>query len=997
LIGSGTPYVALFPVTVAVALIAGMGPAIVTGVLGSIATDYFFIEPLYSIDLDVMGLSRMAVVTLTSGFVGYFGEVLRAARAKAEKRALELRVSEERLAFALETSRTGAWDMDLVDHTAHRSLEHDRIFGYESLLPQWTYDMFLEHVVPEDRVLVDERFRQATVTQTDWNFECRIRRTDGAVRWIWAAGRHRPDGTGRVRRMAGIVQDITERKQAEEALRQSEIKYRTVADNTYDWEFWIDPEGRFTYCSPSCERVTGHKSEEFLADPRLRTRLIHPDDRPRFDNHLHEVEGNRVVGKGEWQFVRADGTCCWVAHVCQPIYDDSGRFLGTRGSDRDITDRKRAEESLRESEQYLSTVFRASPTGIFITRLADGLFLDVNEAYRQIIGYSADELIGRASPELNLWVDPRDRERIVKLLREQGRIENHEARFRRKTGETVDLLYSALPFERGGEPCILGVLTDITERKQMEEELRRARDELESRVRERTSDLDRTVAELQKQVEHRIKAEEAVKAEQKRVENVLERMPAYAVLLTPDHHVAYANRIFREWFGNDHGRTCYEFLFDRKEPCEPCETYTVLKTGKSHFWEWTGPNGRNYDIYDYPFTDTDGSPLIMEIGVDVTAHKQAQADLRSTSLYVRGLIEASLDPLVTISPDGKITDVNAATERVTGLPREHLIGSDFLNYFTEPAKARDGYKKVLSEGLVMDYALTIRCRDGRTTDVLYNATVYKNEAGEVQGVFAAARDITQKNAAEAELAGYRMHLEDLVKQRTEELARSNQDLEQFAYVASHDLQEPLRAVAGFVELLRRNLEDSLDDKAMEYMTFAIDGARRMQTLINGLLEYSRIGTQGKRLQKVNSQAALDEGLARLQASISESGAKITSDDLPTVTSDDLQLALLFQNLIVNAIKFRSDQIPRIHVSAIHQAGGWRFAVRDNGIGIESQYSERIFMIFQRLHSRDKYPGTGIGLAICKRIVERHGGRIWVESTPGRGSTFYFTVPDQGEP
>jgi light-regulated signal transduction histidine kinase (bacteriophytochrome) len=213
-------------------------------------------------------------------------------------------------------------------------------------------------------------------------------------------------------------------------------------------------------------------------------------------------------------------------------------------------------------------------------------------------------------------------------------------------------------------------------------------------------------------------------------------------------------------------------------------------------------------------------------------------------------------------------------------------------------------------------------------------------------------------------------------------------------VASHDLQEPLRAVSGFVELLRRNLKTSLDEKTNEYINFSIDGAKRMQSLINGLLEYSRVGTQGKKPQKIDAKLAFDEAIARLHASINESGAKITADDLPTVYFDDMQLTQLFQNLIGNAIKFRGDQTPQIHVSAVHQDGGWRFAVRDNGIGIEPQYAEKIFMIFQRLHTRKIYAGTGIGLSICKKIVERHGGKIWVESAQERGSTFYFTIPDK---
>jgi signal transduction histidine kinase len=268
-------------------------------------------------------------------------------------------------------------------------------------------------------------------------------------------------------------------------------------------------------------------------------------------------------------------------------------------------------------------------------------------------------------------------------------------------------------------------------------------------------------------------------------------------------------------------------------------------------------------------------------------------------------------------------------------------------------------------------------------------TNHKDEIGHLSRTFdKMTSDLKQTTASRDELN--REIIER--KQAQEELVRSNKDLEQFAYVASHDLQEPLRAVAGFVELLRRNLKNSLDDKTTEYMDFAIDGAKRMQSLISGLLEYSRVGTQGKEPQKVNSKEALDEALSRLQASIKETGAEITADGLPVIYFDDVQLSQLFQNLIGNAIKFRGEQSPRINIIAVRKDGEWQFAVSDNGIGIEPQYAERIFMIFQRLHSREKYPGTGIGLSICKKIVERHNGKIWVESKPGNGSTFYFTVP-----
>ncbi|MDD5305787.1 MAG: PAS domain S-box protein, partial [Deltaproteobacteria bacterium] len=387
---------------------------------------------------------------------------------------------------------------------------------------------------------------------------------------------------------------------------------------------------------------------------------------------------------------------------------------------------------------------------------------------------------------------------------------------------------------------------------------------------------------------------------------------------------------------------------------------------------------------------------------DVTERNRIAAELRVASLYARNLIETSLDTLVTISPDGKITDVNEATINVTGVSRRQLVGTDFSDYFTEPDKAREGYQQVFAEGFVTDYPLTIRHASGRTIDVLYNATIYRNESGEVQGVFAAARDVTERNKMEQELARYRLRLEELVRQRTSELektaadlARSNKDLEQFAYVSSHDLQEPLRAVAGFMSLLKQQHNDKLDAEAHEYIGHAISGAERMQTLINDLLTYSRVGARSAPSNPVSMKEALDTAVVNLSTAVAESRAVITHDPLPTVTANLPQMIQLLQNLVGNAIKFRGPRTPEIHVFARRDDGAWLFGVRDNGIGIEAGYHDRIFLIFQRLHSRTQYPGTGIGLALCKRIVERYSGRIWFESQPGEGTTFFFTIPDKG--
>ena len=254
--------------------------------------------------------------------------------------------------------------------------------------------------------------------------------------------------------------------------------------------------------------------------------------------------------------------------------------------------------------------------------------------------------------------------------------------------------------------------------------------------------------------------------------------------------------------------------------------------------------------------------------------------------------------------------------------------------------------------------------------------------------------LQQSNAELSSEIAERQRAEETLSKTASELARSNADLEQFAYVASHDLQEPLRMVVSYCQLLQRFYKGQLDNDADVFIEYAVDGATRMQAMISDLLEYSRVGTRGERFIDSDYQSVFDKAVENLKFSLEEANATITHDELPRVTGEPAQLVQLTQNLLGNAIKYRGDGPPRAHVGAQRRDGEWLITVSDNGIGIEPQNIERVFLIFQRLHTQSEYPGTGIGLAICKKIVERHGGRIWVESEPGHGSTFCFTLPDE---
>jgi PAS domain S-box-containing protein len=354
----------------------------------------------------------------------------------------------------------------------------------------------------------------------------------------------------------------------------------------------------------------------------------------------------------------------------------------------------------------------------------------------------------------------------------------------------------------------------------------------------------------------------------------------------------------------------------------------------------------------------------------------------------RGLLEAAPDAMVVVNQSGEFVLLNAQAEKQFG--RDELIGRKVKNIIPEGFAERliaDGTRSA-AEALAQQIGTGIELSGRRKDGSEFPIEIMLSPLEGVEGILvtAAIRDISVRKKSE----------EQLVK-TVEELKRSNDELQQFAYVASHDLQEPLRMVASFTGLLAKRYKGRLDSDADEFIAFAVDGCNRMQGLIQDLLTYSRAGTTGKTLREISGANALHKALTNLRATIEESGALVTYDSLPTIRTDDTQLAQVFQNLIGNAIKYRSAEVPHVHVCATKNGGDeWIFSVRDNGLGIDPKYFERIFILFQRLHGQNEFEGTGIGLAICKKILERLGGRIWVESQPGKGSTFSFALPEKCE-
>ncbi len=372
---------------------------------------------------------------------------------------------------------------------------------------------------------------------------------------------------------------------------------------------------------------------------------------------------------------------------------------------------------------------------------------------------------------------------------------------------------------------------------------------------------------------------------------------------------------------------------------------------------------------------------------DISERKRAEEELRTSESRFRLLVEGIKDyAVMMLDRTGNIQTWNSGAELLFGYRAEEIIGQPLSRFLPPQGGERDTQaqelRKALDLGKVGAEDWRVR-KDGTQFWANYATTPLYDSLGELQGFAYITRDLTERKRAETDL-----------RKAVEELSRSNLDLEQFAYVASHDLQEPLRAVAGCVQVLKKRYQGELDSRADELISHTVDGVSRMQTLIDDLLAYSRVGTGGKAFEPSDCNAILSQALANLEAAIAEAGAIVTHDHLPVAKADAAQLKQLFQNLISNAIKFRGNLPSRIHVGLRRDASDWVFSVEDNGIGMQPEYYDRIFVIFQRLHTRTEYPGTGIGLAICKKIVERHGGRIFVDSKPGHGSTFSFTIPER---
>lgn len=715
-------------------------------------------------------------------------------------------------------------------------------------------------------------------------------------------------------------------------------------------------DGYFKRINQAWSTTLGYSEEELLARPYIE--FVHPDDRDATAVEAHRNATGRNVASFENRYRCRDGSYRWLMWRSTP--DDERQLIYALA--RDVTEQRQMQDQLRLASSWRQAILDSADFTIISCR-PDGIIETMNAAALSELGYAADELIGKVTPAIlhdRTEVEARARELSAELGRpvepgfetfiakaKLGQPDEREWTYLRKDGSSFPILLSATVLRgvAGEIVGFLGVGTNLTERK---------------------------------------RAEAAKRNADQQMQVLMDNASAVVFMKAVDGRYLMVNRMFEGLFH----MTRQEIVGKRDTDIFPMEMAhafqendrQVVVAGKALQFEEIAPHDdgpHTYMVVKFPLHDLSGKmTAVCGIAMDITERKQTEEEVRERESRMRAILDHAIEGIITMGGDRLIQSFNAAAVEMFDYVPEEVIGQNVSMLIPGPFQAGHG------DGLETDEERII----GSRTEVMG-----RRKDG---STFPIELSISETPVRDGKLFTGMVHDITTRKQVEEELLRSNEDLEQFAYVASHDLKEPLRMVSNYLQLLERRYAGKLDDEAHQFIGFAVDGAKRMRRLIDDLLEYSRVGTRGKPLAPTESAAVLKAVLENLHLAIEETAATVISDGvLPLVLADETQLTQVFQNLIGNALKFRGAAPPEIHIGARHENGRWTFSVTDNGIGIDEQFFERIFVIFQRLHTAERYGGTGIGLAVCKKIIERHGGRIWVRSEPGCGTTFLFTLGD----
>ncbi len=746
-------------------------------------------------------------------------------------------------------------------------------------------------------------------------------------------------------------------------MENHEGQFREIFDRSPTGILFYDKEGRLINANQSALKIAENSSLDICIganlfdnlhvasrkEKLLKNGLIRFKDSLNFDN-TKEIS---IQTKSETVFIG-----------CTVSVTASGFLMEIK----DITEYLKTKKALIKSETRFHSLYENSFDAILLTK-PDGSILAANPAAEKMFDMSEEEII--MAGRKGIVVDERVK-RFVKERAENGKVQI-ELTHKRKDGSVFPAeVTSNLFTDVDGTVKASTIIRDITKRKKLEEDLRQAKDYFEEQVQERTKELNITIDSIADGVVICNRKGDIVQI------NDVARMYYENIRLSSKDNLKERVEKYR-WFYSDGTPVTAEnvpiFRALQGEVIKDVDLYLNNSEG----FKWLTASA-------VPLYDKTGSLFggVLTFN-DTTERKVGEEKLKETLNELSDLYNNAPCGYHSLDGDGYFVQINDTELNWLGYSREEIIGKKkFTDIITEESvnvfeKNFPGFKE---RGDVYELKFDMVRKNGSVLPVLLSATSLRDSSGKYVMSRSTLFDITEREKSEKEL-----------KILLNELKRSNEELQQFAYVSSHDLQEPLRTIASFTQLLERRYKGKLDEDADEFIDYIVDAAIRMKQQIEDLLEYSRVTTSGAKFKHINTDSILNEAISNLKNSIDENNAKIIRDPLPDVIADEDQLIRVFQNLISNAIKYRKpDEPPRVHISAYKESNEYVFSVQDNGIGIGKQYLERIFRIFQRLHTIDEYQGTGIGLSVVKRVIDRHGGRIWVESELGEGSVFYFTVP-----